>query len=63
MEFYLNGEEIKKILKQILIKVSVLVLYDTSKTLTLSEDASSIGLRAVLIQDGHPITYAFNKFK
>jgi len=36
----------------------VLGYYDPSKPLTLSVDASSKGLGAVLLQDGKPLAYA-----
>ena len=45
-------------LKQMASSALVLGYYNTSKPLTLSVDASSRGLGAVLLQDGKPIAYA-----
>ena len=45
-------------LKQMASSTPVLGYYDPSKPLTLSVDASSKGLGAVLLQDGKPLAYA-----
>ena len=47
-----------KKLKQLATEAPVLKYFDPTKPTELSVDASSKGLGAVLIQEGHPITYA-----
>lgn len=44
--------------KQALISDPVLAYFDSSKSVSLQVDASKSGLGAVLLQDGHPISYA-----
>ena len=51
-------EAIFQKLKQMASSTPVLGYYDPSKPLTLSVDASSKGLGAVLFQDGKPLAYA-----
>ena len=45
-------------LKQFLSSQPVLKFYDTTKPVKLQVDASKAGLRACVLQDGHPIAYA-----
>ncbi|XP_025270352.1 uncharacterized protein K02A2.6-like [Camponotus floridanus] len=47
-----------QLLKKLITQAPVLGYYDPNKKLTLSVDASSIGLGATLIQEGQPIAYA-----
>ena len=47
-----------KKIKQLVTAAPVLQFYDVNKKVTIQCDASSSGLEAVLMQDGHPITYA-----
>ena len=47
-----------KKLKQLATEAPVLKYFNPTKPTELSVDASSKGLGAVLIQEGHPITYA-----
>ena len=44
--------------KQLVTNASVLKYFESTKGITLQCDASDKGLGAVLLQDGHPITYA-----
>lgn len=44
-------------LKLAMILASVLALSIMSEVLTIEIDASNVGIRAVLMQLGHPITY------
>jgi len=53
-----NQEQSFKMLKQLAIETPVLKYFDPKKPTKLSVDASSKGLGAVLLQEGHPITYA-----
>ena len=45
-------------IKESLTKEKVLKYYDITKPVTISVDSSSYGLRACLLQDGHPVSYA-----
>ena len=47
-----------KKIKQLVTAAPVLEFYDVTKDVTIQYDASSSGLGAVLMQDGHPIAYA-----
>ena len=47
-----------KKIKKLVIAASVFQFYDVNKEVTIQYDASSSGLRAVLMQDEHPIAYA-----
>ena len=46
-----------KKIKQLVTAAPVLQFYDLTKEVTIQCDASSSGLGAVLMQDGHPIAY------
>lgn len=45
-------------LEKLITNAPVLAFYDQNKKITLRVDASSVGLSAVLIQEGCPIAYA-----
>uniref|UniRef100_A0A146LC45 RNA-directed DNA polymerase n=1 Tax=Lygus hesperus TaxID=30085 RepID=A0A146LC45_LYGHE len=51
-------ENILADLKKLLSQAPILGFYDASKPLTLSVDASSVGLGAALLQVGKPVAYA-----
>ena len=51
-------EQSFKTLKKLVIEAPILKYFDPHKPTKLSVDASSKGLGAVLLQDGHPIAYA-----
>jgi len=53
-----DQEQSFKMLKQLATETPVLKYFDPKKPTKLSVDASSKGLGAVLLQEGHPITYA-----
>ena len=46
-------------MKNFLTEAPVLKYYDVSKPVTVQRDASQSGLGEVLLQDDHPICYAF----
>lgn len=45
--------------KQLVSNASTLKYYDVSKPITLSVDASSEGIGAVILQDGQPVPYGW----
>lgn len=49
-------------LKQALVNALVLALPDFSKTFTVETNASDLGMGAVLMQEGHPISYLSRSF-
>nr|KYP60032.1 Retrovirus-related Pol polyprotein from transposon 297 family [Cajanus cajan] len=63
-----NGREIRKIAAFLILKdklnhAPLLNLPDFSKTFELECDASEVGIGAILLQGGHPITYFSEKLK
>ena len=60
------GEEQQKafdILKERLTNAPILALPNFTKTFEIKCDASNIGIRDVLLQEGHPIAYFSEKLK
>lgn len=53
-----NYEKEFQALKSVLCKSPVLAYFDNAKPVTLSVDASSVGLGASILQEGRPIAYA-----
>lgn len=49
-------------LKQALVQAQVLALLDFTKTFTVETDASDLGMGAVLMQGGHPISFLSKSF-
>ena len=60
IEWHWENEQEKsfKVLKKLATEAPVLKYFDPKKPTKLSVDASSTGLGAVLLQEGHPIAYA-----
>ena len=50
-------------LKDKLTKAPILILPNFAKTFEMECDASNIGIGAILLQEGHPITYFSEKLK